>query len=149
MAEKPGNPIFALLLALAVAGCIVFLLETLSQQVMPLPEGIDPLDPVQLKAALEAGELPWLGMGLVLGGWLLGAYAGGRVVMQVARREWVLLVFAGLFTAVVVSTLMAFPHPTWMWLAGPLSVLVGTWLGMRLGGVLGGAPGGVDPAATA
>jgi len=118
MPERAGNPIFALLFALAAAGCIVFLLETLSHQVMPLPAGIDPLDPAQLRIALEAGEIPMLGMGLVLGGWLLGAYAGGRIAMQVGRRYWVVLGFAVIYTALVVSTLMALPHPTWMWIGG-------------------------------
>lgn len=118
MSEKPGNPVVAILMAIAVAGVIVFLVDALANQVIPLPTGINPTDPGQLKAALEEGEVPWLGMGLMLGGWLLGAYAGGRVAISVGKREWVVMVFAAVFTALVVSYLMNVPNPVWMWIGG-------------------------------
>ncbi len=124
MSEKPGNPIVALLMAMAVAGVIVFLVDSLAQQVVPLSTGIDHTGPGNLKAALEEGEAPWLGMGLMLGGWLLGAYAGARVAVNVARREWVVIAFAAGFTALVVSYLMSVPNPVWLWIGGAVGTPV-------------------------
>lgn len=138
MSEKPGNPFVALLMAIAVAGVIVFLVDALAHQVIPLPTGMDPTDPGQLKVALEEGEVPWLGMGLMLGGWLLGAYAGGRVAISVGKREWVVMVFAAVFTALVVSYLTSIPNPTWMWIGGALGCPVvaigaaGTQISVRI-----------------
>lgn len=118
MTRKTGSPIVAILLAIVIAGGITYLVETLSHQVMPYPAGLDATDPAQLKSALEAGELPVLGMALILGGWLLGAYAGGRIAATIGKEDWVVMTFAGLFTALVVTNLLAVPSPTWMWVGG-------------------------------
>lgn len=118
MARTPGNPLLAILFAIVIAMGIVYLVETLSHQMMPYAAALDPGNPAQLKSALEAGELPVLGMALILGGWLLGAYAGGRVAATIGREEWVVMTFAGLFTALVVTNLLAMPSPTWMWVGG-------------------------------
>ncbi|MBK6493808.1 MAG: hypothetical protein KA267_02095 [Gemmatimonadales bacterium] len=85
---------------------------------MPYTSGLDATDPAQLKLALEAGELPLLGMVLVLGGWLLGAYAGGRVAISIGKQEWVVMTFAVLFTVGIVMNLLVVPSPTWMWIGG-------------------------------
>lgn len=117
-----GRRIYAVLAALAVAWSIVFLVETLSGRMMPLPAGVNPLDADQLKRAIEAGEVPFSAMLLVLGGWLLGAYAGGTVASRLGGKVRAVLVFAILFTTVVVLNLLAMPHPTWMWIGGCLGV---------------------------
>ncbi len=118
MAPKSGSPVGAILCSIAVAGTIVYLVETLSHQVMPFTAGVASTDPAQLKLSLEAGELPLLGMLLVLGGWLLGAYAGGRVAISIGKQEWVVMAFAVLFTVGIVMNLLVMASPTWMWIGG-------------------------------
>ena len=117
-----GRRIYAVLVALAVAWSIVFLIETLAGRMLPLPPGVNPLDADQLKRALEAGEIPFSSMALVLGGWLLGAYAGGTVATRLGGSRTAVLGFTVLFTTVVVVTLLSSPHPTWMWIGGCLGV---------------------------
>ncbi|MBL0179838.1 MAG: hypothetical protein IPP98_12035 [Gemmatimonadetes bacterium] len=118
MSPKSGSPVSAIICSIVVAGAIVYLVGTLSHQVMPYASGLDATDPAQLKLGLEAGELPLLGMLLVLGGWLLGAYAGGRVAISIGKQEWVVMTFAVLFTVGIVMNLLVVPSPTWMWIGG-------------------------------
>ena len=120
--SNTGRRIYAVLAALAVAWSIVFLIETLASRMLPLPPGVNPLDADQLKRALEAGEIPFSSMLLVLGGWLLGAYAGGTVASRLGGKGGAVLSFTVLFTTVVVVNLLSIPHPTWMWIGGGLGV---------------------------
>jgi len=120
--SNTGRRIYAVLAALAVAWTIVFLIETLANRMAPLPPGVNPLDSDQLKRALEAGEIPFSSLALVLGGWLLGAYAGGTVAARLGGPGKAALVFTMLFTTVVVVNLLALPHPIWMWIGGCLGV---------------------------
>ena len=105
-------------LALAVALIIVFAIETISAQVHPLPDGVDPTDPASLKRALEAGQIPLVKLGIVLAGWLLAAYSGGAVAIRWSRWIPAVWLFAACFTIIVYRNLGSFPHPTWMWIGG-------------------------------
>ncbi len=118
MPPKSGSPLSAIVLSIVVAVAIVYLIETLTHQLMPYQAGMESADPIQLRAALETGELPWLGMFLVLSGWLLGAYAGGRVAIAIGKQEWVVMTFAVLFTVGIVMNLLVVPSPVWMWIGG-------------------------------
>lgn len=118
MPPKSGNPVSAIVLSVVVGAAIAYLIETLSHQLMPYQGGLHSVDPIQLRAALESGELPLLGMLLVLGGWLLGAYAGGRVAIAIGKQEWVVMTFAVLFTVGIVMNLLMVPSPAWMWIGG-------------------------------
>ncbi|MEO5800636.1 MAG: hypothetical protein ABIZ70_04160 [Gemmatimonadales bacterium] len=120
--SNAGRRIYAVLAALAVAWCIVFLVETLSGRMMPVPAGTNTLDADQLKKAIEAGEIPFSAMLLVLGGWLLGAYAGGRTASRLGGKVGAVIVFTVLFTTIIVLNLKAVDHPTWMWIGGCLGV---------------------------
>lgn len=116
-----GRRIGGVVTALVVAGAIVLMIETLANRMVPTPAGTNPLDAEQLKRALEAGEIPFSSLALVLGGWLLGAYAGGTVASRMAGRKATIL-FTILFTTLVVVNLLSLPHPTWMWIGGVLGV---------------------------
>jgi hypothetical protein len=105
-------------LALAVALIIVYAIETISAQVHPLPDGVDPTDPASLKRALEAGQIPIVKLGVVLAGWLLAAYSGGAVAIRWSRWTPAVWLFAACFTIIVYRNLGSFPHPTWMWIGG-------------------------------
>jgi hypothetical protein len=104
--------------AAMLAGGIVLLIEMFAVRLHPLPVGVDPGDPASLGRGLEAGQVPFGSMALVLAGWLLAAYVGGLVAWRWSRWGPATWIFAGLFTLAVFSTLRAFPHPTWMWIGG-------------------------------
>ncbi len=110
--------LLAILIAMLVGGAVVYLTETLGASVAPPPGTLDVTDPEQLKAALEAGEVPFVNLFLVTAGWLLGAYAGGATAWRLSRAGLPVWIFALIFTLAILSTLMAFPHPGWMWIAG-------------------------------
>jgi hypothetical protein len=122
MTYKSGNPIVAIVMALLVGGVIVLLLEFLSSQMVALPPGVDPTNPVHIREALEAGQIPMLGMALVLGGWLLGAYSGGRVALRIGKRQEVVVIYAAIFTGFVLWYLYNVPSPLWMWIGGAFAV---------------------------
>ena len=111
--------ITVVVVACAIAIGIVRLLEQLANQVT-MPGGIDPTNLDQVKAALERGEFPFASLALVLSGWLLAAYVGGRISTRIGRSRGPTLIFAAIFAAVIVHDLTLLPHPTWMWIGGAL-----------------------------
>ena len=110
--------VLAVVVAVVVAGGIVMLVEAFAAQLHPLPPGVDPRDRAALERALEAGQVPFAALALVLSGWLLAAYTGGLVAWRIGRWGPASWIFAGIFTVAVFSNLQAFPHPTWMWIGG-------------------------------
>ncbi len=109
--------LFSILAGLLVAVTIVTLLRHLADTLSPQPAGVD------LRRAIEEGDLPTaINFALVLGGWLVAAWAGGSVASRTSRERGPLLVYTGLFTAVTVANLVTAPHPTWMWVGGLLGV---------------------------
>jgi hypothetical protein len=115
--------------ALVVAFAIVYAIEAIAGRMTPIPAGIDTTDPVALKTALEAGEVPFPSLFLVFAGWLLAAYVGGGLAWRWSEEGTSVWTFAVVFTGVVVWTLTLLPHPTWMWIGG-----VGGTLLFALGG---------------
>jgi hypothetical protein len=111
--------ITAVVVSCAVAIGIVRLLEQLANQVT-MPAGLDPTNVEQVKSALERGEFPFASLALVFCGWLLAAYVGGRIATRVGHSRGPALVFAIIFTAVLIKDLAMFAHPTWMWIGGAL-----------------------------
>jgi hypothetical protein len=121
--------VIAAVVALILAFGIVMLMENFASRIHPLAAGIDATDPEQLKRALEAGQVPFSKLFLVMAGWLLAAYTGGTAAWRLSRQTGPVLVFTLIFTAAIFMTLSAMPHPTWMWLGGLLAAPL-----MALGG---------------
>lgn len=113
--------ILAVITAFAVAFLIVLLMESFAAKVHPLPVGVDPTDPEQLKRALEAGQVPFSKLFLVIAGWLLGAYAGGTTAWRLSRDSGAVYLFTLGFAIAIFINLSTVPHPTWMWLGGLLA----------------------------
>lgn len=105
----------AVIVATGAAVLVVRLLMELAQQVS-MPPG------VAYRTALERGEVPFASFALVLCGWWLAAYAGSRIAAGIGKSRGTTLIFAFLFTAVIVRQLLLVPHPTWMWIGGALGV---------------------------
>jgi hypothetical protein len=104
--------------AMAFAGGIVYLVDSFAMQLHPLPEGIDPTDREALKLALESGAIPFASLGLMASGWLLAAYVGGSLANRVGRWYGSIWLFVIIFVVGVFLNLSSAPHPVWMWVTG-------------------------------
>ena len=131
---------FAILSGIFAAMIAITFVEMINAKVLfPLPAGFDfkAATPEQLKALVDS--MPLAARVAVVGGWLLGAFAGGTVAASIALREKA--VVAGLVPGVLVAlatiaNAMMIPHPWWMpatgiVLAVPMAGL-GVWLAQRL-----------------
>lgn len=110
--------IVALLIACALAFGVVYLMDHLAAGATPRPAG----DLKSLKAALEAGEIPFNSLLLVLGGWFVAAYIGSTVASRLSGERRPAQIFALIFTIAILATQLEAAHPTWMWLGGLLGV---------------------------
>lgn len=106
------------IVAVAIAGGIVYLVDSFAMQLHPLPEGVDPTDREALKRALESGAIPFASLGLMASGWLLASYVGGSLANQIGRWYGSVWFFVVIFTVGVFINLASIPHPVWMWVTG-------------------------------
>jgi hypothetical protein len=71
---------------------------------------------------MEAGQIPFNALLLVLGGWLVASYIGSTMASRLSGERGPALIFAGLITFATLITLFGAAHPTWMWLGGLIGV---------------------------
>ena len=129
-----GRSILAVLGGGVVCAILIFAVEAVGSRIYPLPTGVDPTDLEALKAA--AAQLPTGAYLFVLLGWFIGPLAGSWLAARLAPGSPVLhgMILAGLVAGSAILNLVVLPHPAWMWVAGPLVILGGGWLGARLAG---------------
>lgn len=106
----------ALVIACAVALGVVYLMDHLAAGATPRPAG----GHESIKVALEAGQIPFSAMLLVLGGWLVAAYLGGTVASRLSGERGPAQIFTVVFTLAILLTQLQATHPVWMWLGGLL-----------------------------
>lgn len=116
------NRVGAVVGALVVAGALAYGIEMIAGRLHPVPSGINPRDTAAIKAALEAGEVPFPALFMVLSGWLLAAYLGGLLVWRWSRDSGSVWTFAAIFSVLVIINLAILPHPVWMWIGGVFGV---------------------------
>jgi hypothetical protein len=123
----------AVLAGLGVAIGLIFAIEGINVLLHPLPSGIDPRDADALKAVM--GQWPASALLIVLLGWGLGAFAGGRVAARVggakagpARAVGLVLLVAAIYN------MLTIPHPLWFWVLGILLIVPAAELGARVAG---------------
>ncbi len=125
--------IFAVLTGLFAMVIVITFVELANARLFfPPPPGMDWSN--KRAVAAFAASLPTTALLVVLAGWLLGAMAGAAVAATLAdrlRRVCAALIGVAV-VAGVVQNAMAFPHPTWITVAGvllplPLAWLTGYW----------------------
>jgi hypothetical protein len=117
----PGNrKVFAVVAACAAAFVVVYLMDHLAAGSVAMPAGGNRSSGAELKAAMEAGRIPFNALLLVLGGWFLAAYVGSTTASRLSGQRGPSLMFAGIFTVAILFTLLGGTHPTWMWIGGLL-----------------------------
>lgn len=124
--------VLAVVAGLFLAGAIMVGIESLNASLFPLPAGVDPKDPAELRAALAAA--PGQAFIGVLVGWILATLAGGGLAARLAPkspRGHALAVMAALLVGAVVN-MMRLPHPMWMWVLGVLGIAGAGLLAARL-----------------
>lgn len=127
-----GRSILAVLGGGLVCGIVVFAVEALSSRMFPLPPGIDLKDPEAVLTAVA--QLPPGAFLFALLAWFLGVFAGAWVAARLAPGSPFVhgMVVTGLVLASAVVNMAMLPHPSWMWVAGPVVILGAGWLGARL-----------------
>ncbi|MBK7782503.1 MAG: hypothetical protein IPJ58_17355 [Ardenticatenia bacterium] len=150
--------VIALVAGLIVSMGLILLVERLGHSVFPPPAALTPdattmTDPAAQAALMKAvadyiATAPLGALLFPVLAWGVGAAGGAWIAARLAPATQGLRSAAIIGAVVMLGTVMnlrSIPHPVWMWLAGPLVVLAGTWLGARLGGALGGvAPVAAD-----
>lgn len=73
----------------------------------------------------------------VLPAWITGAFVGGFVAGKIAEdNTFMASIFTGaVLTLFGIMTMMAIPHPWWMWLFGIVAPVPSAWWGGQLAGV--------------
>jgi hypothetical protein len=124
--------VLAVVTGLFLAGTIMVGIESINSSLFPLPAGVDPKDPEQLRAALAT--MPGQAFIGVLVGWILAALAGGWLAARLAPkspRGHALAVTAVLLIGAVVN-MLKLPHPAWMWVLGVAGLAAAGLLAARI-----------------
>ena len=120
-------------LAGLIAGYILItIFEIVGTMVYPLPPGVDPMNMEALRAIVD--QIPAGAFVFVIAGWGVGTFSGSCLAGRMATRNksahglvvTVMLTLGGLFT------LLAIPHPVWVWVVGLAALVGGGYAGSRL-----------------
>lgn len=132
------HPIFvtilALLAALIASNLLIFLIQSLSNALFPLPSTVDPSDKGQLRRHIR--QLPIGAFVLVELSYVLGSFVGGFVVATLVPAHS--LFAAGGVGAVLtmcgVGNMMSIPHPVWFAVVSTASFVPCALLGGHVAG---------------
>lgn len=120
-----------------LAGCsagiaIIFLIESVSHLLYPMPDGIDPNNPEMLKEMMS--HIPVGALLLVLLAGLLGGFAGGIVAglfdRENAKKR--ALVVGAVLTLLGILNLFMIPHPLWFIVVNVTVYIAGAYTGSLL-----------------
>ena len=129
-----GKNIGAGLVGVVIAGLLVWLVEMIGHQIFTVPEGLDYTNREAMTAYIES--LPAAALLFPVAGWIIGTFAGTLAACRIGTAPP--YIFAGLVGGLILLgitiNVMAFPHPTWMAVAGVVGTFAAAWLGQRIGG---------------
>ena len=120
------------------AGIIVFIvvvmvMDGISHQLHPLPEGMDPQD--QAAMTEHIASAPFGAMFVVMLGWILGTLGGAFTAAKISTTHKRLAagIVGALAFAGTTMNLFMLPHPWWMIVGGLAGIAVAAHLGWKLG----------------
>ena len=121
-----------------IAGVVVTMgtilgFESVGRSLYPPPAGLEPARAAD--AVAIAAAMPPAAFGVVVVGWVLGAFLGSLLAVRLARGAGLLMAagIAALVLSGIHSVLGNLPHPAWCgWVAVPATVLAAL-LAARLG----------------
>lgn len=123
--------ILAVVAGLVAGVVVVSAIELAGWRVFPLPQGVDPMDPEQLKAAI-----PFLPVGsfiFVIAAHGIGSFAGSAVAISAGRRRarfgWII---GAVFLAMTILNLLMIPSPLWFIAADLATVILAPTAAVKL-----------------
>jgi hypothetical protein len=115
-----------------VAGfAVVFAVELIGARLYPPPPGFDPKNPEAVKHLMAM--LPMGAFVLVMFAYLAASLVGALVATRVSHTPVSGWVVGAVMLAATIANLVAMPHPTWFAAACVGAVILGTWMGGRMG----------------
>ena len=120
-----------------VAGSIVNMaIVTLSNNLYPYPETVDPNDFDAVRAHIEANGMAMGAMLLILAAHSIGSLASGLVCGLIAKRPWyaAAIGLGLLWTAGGIAMLMILPAPLWFQITDVVLYVPAAILGVMIGG---------------
>ena len=129
-----GRNIGAGVAGVIIAGLLVWCVETIGHLVYPMPEGLDYTDMDAMGAYIAA--LPVGAFLFVVAAWAVGSLVGTMVASRLGTAPaYIFAVLVGGFVLLGIGiSVAAFPHPTWMAVAGVVGTIAAAWLGAKQGG---------------
>ncbi|PBQ31677.1 hypothetical protein CNR22_07815 [Sphingobacteriaceae bacterium] len=124
--------VFAIIIGVAAGFAIVFIGDSTTHALSPLPQGIDYTNRDEMRAYI--GGIPLYVLVIMVIFWLASAFLGAMLASRLHRIEWkrTSLITGGILMAAAILNLAMLPHPAWMWicaLAGYIpAALLGGWL---------------------
>lgn len=131
----------AIVAGMIVAMILVIAVETASEQVYPLPAGLNPADPAQMRT--HVATLPAGAFAFVLAAWFVGTAAGAWLATRLARSPIAGFVVGVLLLTAGVANMLFIPHPVWFWAASIAIFVTTTFYATRIG-QSGGSSGRTD-----
>lgn len=104
--------------------------EWLKRALFPPQPGYDVRDLATVRDYMEGA--PIAAMLFVVAAWFLGSLVGGALAQWIARVSWARWAVAAIVLVLVVFTILMFPHPGWMVVAGFAAPLIAAWIVGRL-----------------
>jgi hypothetical protein len=126
---------------IATAVITVMIMEWLSNELYPLPAGLDISDSEVL--ATHIAGAPFSALLLVLAGYILATFDGILVACLVgrARPSAYALLIGLLMLAATTSNLIMIPHPTWFSAAAVIGIIASAWIAAQFATRLIGVKG--------
>ena len=125
----------AVVLGFVAASAVMIAVEFLNGRVF-YPELAKAAEGVTDREAIRAlfAAAPVGALLVVVGGWILGSFAGGWVAARAAPRAGTrhALVLGLLLTLAGIANNLMLPPPPWFWIAGLIVMLPAAWAGARL-----------------
>ncbi len=125
--------ILAITAGIVVFIVVVMVMDGISHQLHPLPDGMDPQD--QAAMAEHIASAPFGAMFVVMLGWILGTLGGAFTAAKISvthKRLAAGIVGALAFAGTTMNVVML-PHPWWMIAGGLAGIAIAAHLGWKLG----------------
>jgi len=114
LGEDSVRKLLGVVVGAVVAVGVIFALELLDHRLFSWPN-VDMRDVAALRTMIEGA--PMTAKAMIVGGWFMGALAGGLIAVRLAGWAWAGWIVALLVVAGGVTNVLVIPHPLWMQVA--------------------------------
>ena len=119
----------AILAGLAAAIVLIAAIDFVAHLVYAPAEPVDMNDPAAV--ARMVADMPVGAFALIVLGWGVGTFTGAFIAARMGRSAAYGFVVGAVILAVTIANLTMIPHPSGMWVAGILTVVVTAFIAVR------------------